>query len=95
EDRAMRAITLDAAGILGVDDTLGSIEVGKSADLILTSDSPMQASNCVVAAFIKGRPIDLGNKHTRTDQTWLSRPEPNLPASPELRGPPPMWLNME
>ncbi len=95
EDRAMRAITLDAAGILGVDDTLGSIEVGKSADLILTSDSPMQASNCVVAAFIKGRPIDLSNKHTQTDQTWLSRPEPNLPPAPELRGPPPMWLNME
>lgn len=95
EDRAIQAITLDAARIVGVDDTLGSLEVGKSADLIVTSDSPMQASNCVVAAFIKGRPIDLDNRHSQMDRKWLARPEPDLGPAPELRGPPPMRLNGE
>lgn len=95
EARAIRAITLDAAGIIGVDDRLGSLEPGKSADLIVTTDSPLQASNCVVAAFIDGRPIDLENKHTRTDRKWLGRPEPELTDAPELRGPAPMHLDVD
>lgn len=93
EDRALRAITLDAARILGVDDMLGSLAPGKSADLIITTDSPMQASNCVVAAFIDGRPIDLDNKHSQQDRQWLLRPAPDLAPAPELRGPPPMHLS--
>ena len=36
EDAAVRAITLDAAHILGVEDRVGSIEVGKDADFVIT-----------------------------------------------------------
>ena len=36
-DRALRAITLDAAKILGVDATVGSLKAGKDADLIVLS----------------------------------------------------------
>ncbi len=89
---AIRALTLDAANILGVGDKLGSLEPGKIADVILTTDSPLQASNRVVAAFIGGRPIDLSSKHSRTDDKFRYRPEPRLSPPPELRGPPPMWL---
>ena len=34
-ERALRAITLDAAGILGIADRFGSLETGKAADLVL------------------------------------------------------------
>lgn len=87
-EHALRSITLDAARIIGVDDRLGSLEVGKSADVIVCTDTPLQAGNCVVAAFIAGRPIELTSKHTRDDVKWRSRPEPALtPAPAELRGP--------
>jgi len=90
EDRAIRALTLDAAQILGVADRLGSIEVGKPANLIICTDSPLQADNAVVAEFIDGRPVDLASKHTRDDDRFRARPAPSLPPAPVLRGPPPM-----
>jgi imidazolonepropionase-like amidohydrolase len=93
EADAVRAITLDAAMILGVGDRLGSLEPGKIADVILTTDSPLQASNAVVAEFIQGRPIDLSNKHTRLDAKFLSRPAPKLPPAPTLRGPPALRMD--
>ena len=36
QEAALRALTLDAAEILGVEDRIGSLEVGKDADLIIT-----------------------------------------------------------
>lgn len=40
-DAALRAVTLDAARILGVDDRIGSLEAGKDADLVLWSGDPV------------------------------------------------------
>lgn len=91
-DAALSAITLDAARILGVDDRLGSLEPGKIADVIITTDSPLQASNCVVAEFIRGTPVDLSNKHTRDDAKFRARPTPQLSPTGELRGPPVMRM---
>ena len=39
-DRAMRAITVDAAHVLGRDHVMGSIEVGKFADFAVLDDDP-------------------------------------------------------
>ena len=39
-DRAMRAITIDAAHILSRDHELGSIEAGKLADFTILEDDP-------------------------------------------------------
>ena len=41
-DRALRAITIDAAYILNRDDRLGSIEVGKHADFTVLADDPYE-----------------------------------------------------
>jgi len=88
EDAALHSITLDAARIIRADDRIGSLEVGKVADVIVTTDSPLQASNAVVAEFIAGRPIELTSKHTRNDDQFRRRPQPNLGPDPELRGRP-------
>ncbi len=87
-DRALHALTLGAAKILGVDDRYGSIEPGKTADLIVTTGSPMQPSARVLYVFIDGRPVDLHDKHRRDYEKFSQRPAPNLPpARADLKGP--------
>lgn len=93
EEAALRAVTLDPAAILGLDQRVGSLDVGKVADVIVTSDSPLQASCRVVAEFIAGHPIELSSKHTREDERFLNRPKPSLPPAPQLRGPPAIRLS--
>jgi len=45
EHDALRAITLTPAEILGIDDRVGSIEVGKDADLVLLSAHPLDVAH--------------------------------------------------
>jgi imidazolonepropionase-like amidohydrolase len=54
-DRALRAITLDAARILQIDDRFGSLEVGKAADLVLYDGDPFEHSTHVTHTVIDGR----------------------------------------
>jgi len=63
-EAALQAITLDAARILGIDRTAGSIEKGKDATLFISSgDALDMRSSIVETAFIRGRQIDLDDKH--------------------------------
>lgn len=86
-EKAERAVTLGAAEILGIADRVGSIEPGKSADLIILNESPIQTVSQVSYLFIAGRPIELTNLHTRNYEKFRARPKPVLPPTPELRGP--------
>lgn len=64
-EEALRAVTLDAATILGVDKRLGSIEVGKDATLVISSGDLLDMrTSQVTEALIEGRRLDLSNKHT-------------------------------
>ncbi len=63
KEEALQAITLNAAKILGVADKTGSIEVGKDANLVIsTGDILDMRSSMVTEAFIQGRNINLDNK---------------------------------
>jgi imidazolonepropionase-like amidohydrolase len=56
-DRALKAITLDAAKLLGIDDRFGSIEAGKVADLVLYDGDPFEHATHVTHTVIDGRVI--------------------------------------
>lgn len=89
QQRALRAITLSPAEILGIEDRFGSLTGGKAADVIICTDSPLQAANRVVGLFINGEPVELTSRHTELDGLFRRRPAPALPPMPvELRGPP-------
>src|SRR5690606_33079253 len=61
---ALRAITLDAAAILGIDHRLGSLTVGKDATLIVSrGDALDMRGNAITHAFIEGRAIVLDDAH--------------------------------
>jgi imidazolonepropionase-like amidohydrolase len=62
-EEAVQSITLNPAKILGIEDKVGSIEVGKQATLFISSgDALDMRTNDVTHAFIDGRRIDLDNR---------------------------------
>src|SRR5438093_5467401 len=54
-DRALSAITLDAARILGIDDRFGSLEAGKVADLVLYDGDPFEHTTRVTHVLVDGK----------------------------------------
>ena len=59
KQEAMRAITLSAAEILGIDDLVGSLEPGKDATFFISETDPMLIETNPVKAYIRGREIDF------------------------------------
>jgi imidazolonepropionase-like amidohydrolase len=58
-DEAVRALTLRPAEILGVSNQLGTIEVGKIANLTVTRGDLFDRTRRVVYVFIDGRPTEV------------------------------------
>lgn len=52
-ERALEAITLSPARILGIDDRVGSIEVGKDADLALLDGDPFEYTSHICGVIIE------------------------------------------
>lgn len=72
-DAGIKCLTLWAAQILGVGDTLGSIETGKAATLIVTNGDPLEVTTNTERAFIDGRAIDLSNKQTKLAEKYREK----------------------
>ena len=62
KDQALRAITLSAAEILGVDEKIGSLDLGKDATFFISDNEPLTQSNHPIKAYIQGREIDLSDR---------------------------------
>ena len=54
---ALRAVTINPARILGVDDRLGSLAPGKDADLCVWSGDPLDVMSRVERAYVDGREV--------------------------------------
>lgn len=54
---ALRAITIDAARICRVDDRLGSLKVGKDADIVIYDGNPLEIASTVSATLINGKVV--------------------------------------
>ena len=64
-EEALKSITLYPANILGVEDRVGSLEVGKDATLFICSGDPLDVSVSIETAFIQGRRVELNDRHKR------------------------------
>jgi imidazolonepropionase-like amidohydrolase len=56
-ETALRALTINPARIVGIDDRLGSIEAGKDADLVIWSGDPLDVRSRVDRALIGGAQV--------------------------------------
>lgn len=72
-DEALKALTLYPAEIFGVGDRLGSIEVGKLGNLIVTDGDPMEITTAVRHVVIGGREVSTDNRHRRLYELYRSR----------------------
>ncbi|MEO6595755.1 MAG: amidohydrolase family protein [Planctomycetota bacterium] len=71
--QALAAITLHAAEILGVQERIGSLTVGKDATLFVADGDPFDLPTRIEVAFVKGRQVDLRNKQTELARKYRER----------------------
>ena len=57
QEQALKAITIDAARLLGIDKEYGSIEVGKVADLVLYDGDPFENATHVIQTILGGKVV--------------------------------------
>src|SRR6185295_2091510 len=74
-DEALKTVTLYPAEILGIADRVGTLDVGRDADLIVTTGDPLEVVTDVVYEFIAGHPVLLESKHTRLYEKFRQRTE--------------------
>jgi imidazolonepropionase-like amidohydrolase len=59
EFEALKTITINPAKHLGIEDRVGSIEVGKDADLVIAKGCPMDMRVKAETVFIEGKPLTV------------------------------------
>jgi hypothetical protein len=72
-DAGVRAMTLDAARILGVESLVGSIEAGKLANLVVMKGDAWEIRSQIQHVVIDGRDAPLDSKHTELYKRYMAR----------------------
>lgn len=63
-DEAMKAVTINAAEIWGVADKLGSLDVGKTANVVVANGDPLDMKTDVKRVYIEGKAIPMTSRQT-------------------------------
>jgi len=74
EEEAIKSVTIHPARILGAGDRVGSIEVGKLADLQVTDGDALLPSTQCLQILIGGRVVPMESRQTRLFQKYDGRP---------------------
>lgn len=73
-DEALKAVTINAAKMLGLDQQLGTLEPGKIANIIVTTGDPLEIRSEVRYLFIKGQLTSTSNRHRDLYEQYRKRP---------------------
>jgi imidazolonepropionase-like amidohydrolase len=71
---ALKAITINAAEILGVADRIGSLERGKIANLFIAKGDPLEVRTPITHIVIAGRDVPMDNKQLELYERYSKRP---------------------
>lgn len=71
-DEALKAITLNPAEIWGVADKLGSLDAGKTANVVVSNGDPLDVATDVKQVYIEGKAIPMTNRQTRLRDQYMS-----------------------
>jgi imidazolonepropionase-like amidohydrolase len=71
-EQAMRAVTLGPAEAFGLAETLGSLDVGKTGNVVIADGDPLDVKTDVRQVFIQGQPVSMTSRQTRLrDKYWI------------------------
>ena len=79
-DAALHAITLAPAKIYGVSDSIGSIEVGKAADVVIWPADPFELTSYPEQVVINGKSIPMISRQTLLRDRYLQLDSDKPPA---------------
>ncbi len=72
-EEALKAMTLNAAEIWGMGDKLGSLDVGKTANVVVANGDPLDVRTDVKQVFIAGQEIPMVSRQTQLRDRYSSR----------------------
>jgi imidazolonepropionase-like amidohydrolase len=70
-DDAMKALTINPAEIWGVADQLGSLDAGKTANVVVADGDPLELKTDVKRVFIAGREVPMESRQTRLRDEYM------------------------
>jgi imidazolonepropionase-like amidohydrolase len=70
---ALKGVTIYPAQIFGIDDTMGSLEKGKVANIVLADGDILELSTSVKHVFIDGKEMDLSSVYTEQLDKYKKR----------------------
>lgn len=79
EEEALKAVTINAAEMMGVADKVGSLEVGKQATLLITTGTPLDMTTKIEQSWIQGREIDMMDIQKFFFEKYLKKIEQQKP----------------
>ena len=82
EEEALKAVTLNAAELMGVADKVGSLDVGKEATLLITTGTPLDMTSNVEQAYIQGREINMMDIHRFFFEKYMQKIKQQMNITP-------------
>lgn len=73
EEEAVKAVTINAAEMLGLDDRIGSLETGKQATLLITTGNPLDTMADIEQAYIQGRELDMNDIQKHFFEKYMTK----------------------
>ena len=70
-EAALEALTAGAARIWGVEDHIGALEAGMSADLVIWSGDPFEMTTRPLTVILDGQPVPLETRQTRLRDRYM------------------------
>jgi imidazolonepropionase-like amidohydrolase len=71
-DEALKAITLNPAEIFGLGDKLGSLDVGKTGNVVVANGDPLDVRTSVKQVFIDGNAVPMVSRQTKLRDEYMS-----------------------
>lgn len=70
-DEALKAITLNPAEMFGLADSLGSLDVGKTANVVVANGDPLDVRTSVKQVFIDGEAVPMVSRQTQLRDQYM------------------------